>query len=187
MARTKVSARYATVLLVAVLGLQPHAAANRKTVPDDTQTSDRARDIVSATHDHGPSDRILRHEIVFEGNPRPVSGAVDLFFRFRNGKGETVRRELRLTTNPAGGLYGVFYTPRYKVTGYAIAWVEDDSKLIVEFSVPTLGRLGNDTYRWHVWSILGAGEFENPCQGEDEGAPVCKDRAPAEGWIVHRL
>lgn len=189
MTRTNRSARaaYAIALLMAVIGLQPHAAANRDSVPDDTASSDSSTDIASVTHDHGPSARILRHEIRFDGNPESVSSQVSLFFRFRNGRGTTVRRELRIATNPDGGLYGAFATPRNRVTGYARAWVQDGSTLIVEFSVPALGRIKNDRYRWHVWSILGAGEFDEPCAAEDKGPPVCEDRAPAEGWIVHRL
>ena len=191
MTRTNKPARavYAVAVLVALLGLQPHAAADRETVPDDTQSSDQPRDIASVRHGHGPTDRILRHEIRFEGNPRPVSsGMVQLFFKFRNRAGETVERELRIGTNPGGGTYGVFLSPRNRVTGYARAWVEaEDRTLIVEFSARTLGSMKNDRYRWHVWSTLGAGEFEDPCQAEDKGPPVCEDRAPAEGWIVHRL
>ena len=190
MTRTKTPARavYAVAVLVALLGLQPHAAADRETVPDDTQSSDQPRDIVSVKHAHGPNERIVRHEIVFEGDPRPVtSGQVRLFFKFRNGEG-AVRRELRFDTNPGGGLYGVFITPGGRVTGYARAWVDAEARtLFVEFSARTLGNLKHDGYRWHVWSTLDVGEFEDPCQAEDKGPPVCEDRAPAEGWIVHRL
>ena len=180
---------YAAALLVGLFSLQPHASADRKTVPDDTQSSDEPRDIVSVRHTHGPNERIVRHEVLFEGDPRPVtSGRVQLFFEFRNGDGEAVPRELRFAKNPGGGLYGVFVTPRGHVTGYSRAWIELEARtLFVEFSARTLGNLKNDRYRWHVWSTLGVGEFENPCQAEDTGPPVCKDRAPASGWIVHRL
>jgi hypothetical protein len=178
----------AVAVAVAVLVVGLPAAADRKTTRDDTRSSDEQTDIRSITHDHGPSPRIMRHVIRFDGTPgSSVAGDVSLFFRFRNRAGETVRRELVVARNPGGGLYGAFVTPGGVVAGYSRAWVEEGSRLLVEFSVPALGRPRNDRYRWHVWSTLGVGEFEEPCAGEDAGPPVCKDRAPAEGSVLHRF
>lgn len=182
------SGGYVVALLLIVMAMHQTAWADRQTVADDTESSDSQTDISSVEHGHGPSHRILRHEIHFDGQPGPlVSHSVSLFFRFRNRRGEDVRRELAIRTNPDGGLYGAFLTRRNEVTGYARAWMQDSSTLVVEFSVPALGRPKGERYRWHAWSILGAGEFDDPCAAEDEGPPICRDRAPAEGSVVHRL
>lgn len=180
----------AIALVAAVTALQHPAVADRETRRDDTETSHSDTDIARVVHAHGPSRRIMRHEIRFDGNPsaESITTGVSLFFRFRSRSGKDVRRELVVDRNPGGGLYGAFLTPNGKLTGYTRAWREEEgSKLIVEFSVAALGRPKNERYRWHAWSTLGVGEFNDPCVGEEQGPPVCKDRAPARGSIVHRL
>lgn len=175
------------VLSLAVLAFQVPASADRRTVTDDTASSDSNADIASISHGHGRSDRILRHEIVFDGDARSAARDVSLFFRFRSWDGDRVERKLDVRRNPDEGLYGAFIAQGRGVTGFTRAWVEDGSTLIVELSRPALGRLRNGRYRWHAWSHLGTGEFDEPCSGEDQGPPVCEDRAPTTGWLVHRL
>lgn len=175
----------ASILLVGAT--VPAALADRRALQDETAASDSPTDMAWVVHDHGDGANILRHEVHFDGQPASVSEAVTLYFRFTSPKGNRVRRELAIRTNPDGGLYGAFTNARGRPMGFSRAWMDDPSTLVVEFSRRTLGRLKGGRYRWFVWSILGAGEFDEPCAPEDRGPPVCMDRAPATGSILHRL
>lgn len=130
---------------------------------------------------------ILRHEIHFDGSPESVSDALWLNFRSTNREGNTVSRKLSVSSNQDGGLYGVFTNGRGNRTGFSRAWIEDPSTLVVEFARDELGPLKPNRYKWVAWTVLGVGEFESPCVGEDNGPPVCKDRVPTEGRILHEL
>ena len=183
------SFRHGAVFLCALLLLSSiHANADTDEFADTTDQSDSATDMAIIGHGHDPDNQnLLRHMIHFDGSPDDVSELVSIFFRYRRPNGARVRRELQIRSNPDGGLYGSLRSSQGSVVAITRAWMEDPSTLFVEFPKGALGPMRGGEYRWFAWSILGAGEFGNPCAEEDTGPPVCRDRAPATGVISHQL
>jgi hypothetical protein len=70
---------------------------------------------------------------------------------------------------------------------YAKAWMNDPSMLVTQFRRSRVLPEDVDLYRWYVEVITGIGELDGACSGEDVGPPVCKDRAPTKGYVLHHI
>lgn len=159
----------------------PLVLADVKTISDPRDSRGKL-DVVEAEARHMPRvPGFVKHVITFEDRNGPPDG-VSIGFRFRvAGKGVR-RRTIFVDVNRDGGLYGEMHRPGVAV-GYVRAWRPDARSIAVAFPTSLLSR-GIEQYRWGVLTDYIDGDAN--CADTDV-VGNCIDRAPDEGWAIHRL
>ena len=172
--------------MTVVLLVAGTAHADFRFQTDATEPSDSQTDVEAITHSHGTVGG-LRHTVTFDGTPthEQVSGT-SLSFRIIGRRGSVLKRRIEVES-PDGVTLRGRVTSRDRTLGYVYAQMEDPSMLVLRFNLRDLHARRARSYGWHVWTVLGVAEFDDPCSGEDEGPPVCRDRAPTTGRLKHSL